>query len=211
VDVTYNLAALPEGAAFHAGVAVLTRLDGRAAMRVSLTEQMTRYDVPGAGSLDLPTFIALPIWFEDGTIEVDVLSRLHDNTSDTTEPLAGLAYRIRGDKSRFDAVEVRPLNGTTKTMPSPRSRRVAQFFANPEWPFDKLWPEESWDWSEDMVADMWTRITVQIDGTRLTALVDGVQVLVIPVVRAAATRGDLGLFVDVGTEAFFANLRIIPA
>jgi hypothetical protein len=211
VDVTYDLAALPEGAAFHAGVAELTQLDGRTAMRISLTEQMTRYDVPGAGRMDLPTFIALPIWFEDGTIEVDVLSRHHDSPSDRAQALAGFAYRICCDTSRFDAVEVRPLNGTATTLPSPRTRRVAQFFARPEWPFDKLWPQESWDWREDTVPDFWTRLTLQIDGTRLTALVDGVQVLVIPVVKAAATRGYLGLFVDVGTEAFFANLRIIPA
>jgi hypothetical protein len=211
VDATYDLATLPEGAAFHAGVAELMQLDGRTAMRVSLTEQMTRYDVPGAGHMDLPTFIALPIWFEDGTIEVEVLSRLQDSSAARAQALAGFAYRICGDTSRFDAVEVRPLNGTATALPSPRTRRVAQFFARPEWPFDKLWPQESWDWREDTVPHFWTRLTLQIGGTRLTALVDGVQVLEIPVVKAAATRGDLGLFVDVGTEAFFANLRIIPA
>lgn len=211
MDLTYDLAARPEGAAFHAGVAELTRLDGRTALRVSLDEKMTRYDVPGAGRLDLPTYIALPIWFEDGTIEVDVHCRPHLGASDPVECLAGFAYRICGDRSRFDAVQVRPLNGTSMTLPSPHARRAAQFFTQPDWPFEKLWPEKSWQWSADAASDTWSRLTLTVDGTRLTALVDGVESLVIPVTKAAALRGDLGLFVDVGTEAFFANLRIIPA
>ena len=211
MNVTYDLATRPEGAVFHSGVAELTRLDGRVALRVSLTEQMTRCDVPGEGSVDLPTFVALPIWFEDGTIEVDVLSRLDQAAPDGVQPLAGLAYRMGNDRDQFEAVQVRPLNGTPGRPPSSLSRRAAQYFAYPEWPFDKLVPAEpSWP-GGDVVPDSWKRLTVHIDGTRLTALVDGTEVLVIPVAKAATLRGDLGLFVDVGTEAHFASLRITPA
>jgi len=211
VNPRYDLATRPEGAAFHSGVAELTRLDGRAALRVALTEEMTRRDVPGTGCVDLPTFIALPIWFEDGSIEVDVLSRLDEGAPDSGEPLAGLAYRMGSDRDQFEAVQVRPLNGTPRNPPSARARRAAQYFAYPEWPFDRLCPDEpSWS-GGDVVSDSWTRLTVYIDGTRLTALVDDVEVLVIPVAKAATLRGDLGLFVDVGTEAHFANLRITPA
>lgn len=204
----YDLATLPEGAAFHSGVAELTRLDGRTALRVSLSEQMTRYDIPGTGHVDLPTFVSLPIWFEDGTIEVDVLSRLNDGVRASAEPLAGVAYRVGGDRSRFDAVEVRPLNGTSHSSPTSRARRAAQFFGHPQWPFDAIYQQDP---SEQDLPDPWHRITVHIDGTRLATLVDGVETLVIPVTKAASLRGDLGLFVDVGTEAFFANLRIMPA
>jgi hypothetical protein len=211
MGITYDLATLPEGGAvFHSGVAELTRLEGRAALRVSLNGQMTRYDVPGTGYVDLPTFVALPIWFEDGSIEVDVLSRLNDSAPDSAQPLAGLAYRICGDRDRFDAVQVHPLTGTSLNPPSPRTRRAAQFFAYPEWPFDRLWPKGPSESGEDIVPDSWTRLTLHIDGTRLTALVNGVEALVIPVTKAAARRGDLGLFVDVGTEAYFSNLRITP-
>ena len=211
MNPTYDLATRPEGAVFHSGVAELTRLDGRAALRVSLTEQMTRCEMPGGGCIDLPTFIALPIWFEDGMIEVEVHSRLDEGAPDSAKPLAGLAYRIGSDRDQFEAVEVRPLNGTPGNPASARARRAAQYFAYPDWPFDRLGPvEPSWP-GGDLLPDSWTRITLYIDGTRLTALVDGVEALVIPVTRAATLQGDIGLFVDVGTEAHFANLQVMPA
>ncbi len=208
MDATYDLATLPEGAVFHAGVAGLTILDGRTAMRVCLSPQMTCYDVPGAGRVDLPTFVSLPIWFEDGTIEVDVLSRTTGDASPSEGPLAGLAYRLGGNRDRFDAVEVRPLNGTASGSPTAQARRAAQFFGSPDWPFDRIRPQGS---GRDDVPDAWTRLMLEVDGTRLAALVDGVETFVIPVTRAATLRGDLGLFVDVGTEAFFSNLRMTPA
>lgn len=206
MDVTYGLANLSDGAVFHAGVAELTSLQGLTAMRVALTERMTRYDVPGSGPLDLPTFISLPIWFEDGTIEVDVLGLTNHDAAESTQPMAGLAYRMGADRARFDAVEVRTLSGTSIDPPSSRARRAAQFVAYPEWPFETLWPVPGAD-----VPDFWTHLTVHIDGNRLAALVDGVESIVIPVVKAAALRGDVGLFVDVGTEAYFANLKVTPA
>ncbi len=208
MDAMYDLATLPEGAVFHAGVAGLTALDGRTAIRVCLSQQMTRYEVPGAGRVDLPTFVSLPIWFEDGTIEVDVLSRTTHDASPSAEPLAGLAYRLGGNRDRFDAVEVRPLNGTASGSPTAQARRAAQFFGSPDWPFDRICPQGP---GRDEVSDSWTRLMLEIDGTRLAALVDGVETFVIPVTRAATLRGDLGLFVDVGTEAFFSNLRMTPA
>ena len=207
----YDLAAAPQGAAFHAGVAELTRLAGRTTMRVSLTEQMTRYDVPGEGSLDLPTFISLPIWFEDGGVEVDVISTPGSGVHGAVDPLAGLAYRVGGDRSRFDAVQVRPLNGTPRNPAGPHARRAAQFLASPGWPLDRLWPQEASSCDPSASVAPWVHLSLHVDGNRLAGSVDGVEVAAVPVVKAAALRGDLGLFVDVGTEAYFSNLQITPA
>ena len=44
----------------------------------------------------------------------------------------------------------------------------------------------------------------------MTASVNGVTALVVEQVKAPPVRGDLGLFVDIGTDAFFANLAVSP-
>ena len=49
---------------------------------------------------------------------------------------------------------------------------------------------------------------LHIDGSRLTAWVDGGEVLSVSPTLIAPTIGQLGLFVDIGTEAYFSNFRI---
>jgi hypothetical protein len=207
MDATYDLALMRGRAVVHSGVAKLRCLHGRTSLQVGLSEDMTRYDEPGGGSVDLPTFISLPMGFEDVAVDVDVCSRLHDDAPPTAVPFAGLAYRLSGRDRRRGRVEVRPLNGTPEAPPNAHTRRAAEFVTSQEWPFDKLSPEAS---PEGAAPETWTRVSAYIDGTRLVAMVDGEVALVIPVNRAAALRGDLGLFVDVGTEAYFSNLRVTP-
>ncbi len=210
MNATYDLAVMPGRAVVHSGVAALHRLQGRTSLRVMLSEDMTRYHEPDGGSVDLPTFISLPMMFEDVAVDVDVCSRLYEGAASTAVPLAGLAYRLSGRDRPLERVEVRPLNGTRAAPPTARTRRAAQFVTYPDWPFDQLQPPASAATSAEG-AEQWTRVSAHIDGTRLVALVNGEVALVIPVSRAAALRGDIGLFVDVSTEAYFSNLRVRPA
>lgn len=209
MDMTYDLAFMPGRAVAHCDVARVRRLHGRTSLTVRLSRDMTRYPEPGGSSVDLPTFISLPMCFEDVALEVDVCSRLYDGASPAAVPLAGLAYRVSHRERRSTRVEVRPLNGTPSRPPSSYVRRAAQFVTYKEWPFERLEPTGPTD--STSAGDQWTHVAVQIDGNRLVALVDGDESLVIPVNRAAAPRGDIGLFVDVGTEAYFSNLRVVPA
>ncbi|HSN11275.1 MAG TPA: hypothetical protein VLS51_04115, partial [Propionibacteriaceae bacterium] len=127
MDMTYDLAVVPGRAVAHPGVARITCVHGRPSLNVALSEDMTRYREPGGGSVDLPTFISLPICFEDVAVDVDVYSRLYDGAPPTAVPLAGLAYRLSDRDRRSQQVEVRPLNGTPGTPPTARTRRAAQF------------------------------------------------------------------------------------
>ncbi|MHB1009041.1 MAG: hypothetical protein ACYC1E_07385 [Propionibacteriaceae bacterium] len=210
MDVTYDLAVVPGRAVAHTDVAHIKHVHGRTSLRVALSEDMTRYRDDDGGSVDLPTFVSLPICFEDVALEVDVWSRLYEGASPAAAPLAGLAYRVSNRDRRSRQAEVRPLNGPRHKPPTAWTRRAAQFVTYQQWPFDSLQPPTPSTGSAPGL-DQWTRVSVQIDGTRLVALVDGDVSLVIPVNRAAAPRGDIGLFVDVGTEAYFSNLRVTPS
>jgi Domain of Unknown Function (DUF1080) len=209
--ITYDLAALPDGAELHSVVASPATIDGRDVLRVSLTDEVTLLGAPGVDYIDQPTFVILPVAFENGTLEVDVRSRLNELAPDHARGFAGLAYHISEERNRFEAVYVRPLNGRPLNPPRPREHRAIQYFAYPDWPFDRLRaerPDGPYESGADIVPGTWMTLKLHIDGSRLTAWVDGVEVLSISPTLIAPTIGQLGLFVDIGTEAYFSNLRI---
>jgi hypothetical protein len=54
-------------------------------------------------------------------------------------------------------------------------------------------------------------LKVHVDGDCLTAWIDGVEVMSVAPTLVPASQGHIGLFVDIGTEAYFSNLRITQA
>ena len=57
----------------------------------------------------------------------------------------------------------------------------------------------------------WFRVKLEIDGSLVKVYVNGVLELTVPDMRLGASRhGGIGLFVDVGTEGYFSNLRVTP-
>jgi hypothetical protein len=63
--------------------------------------------------------LIIPASFENGTIEVDILSRLNGKGPADARAFAGIAYRIIAGSDRFEAVYLRPLNGWKTNPPSP--------------------------------------------------------------------------------------------
>ena len=55
----------------------------------------------------------------------------------------------------------------------------------------------------------WTNLRIEIDGTRLTVAVNRTEVLTLTE-KAAPAAGNIGLFVDIGSESFFFNLEVTP-
>jgi hypothetical protein len=123
---------------------------------------------------------------------------------DYARGFAGLAYRISESRDRFEAVYVRPLNGRPLNPPSPREHRAIQYFAYPEWPFDRLReerPDGPYESGADIVPGVWLTLKLQVGNDRLAAWVDGVEVLSVSPTLVASAPGQLGLFVDIGTDA----------
>jgi len=214
MEITYDLTTLPDGAELRSVVAEPATLDGRQVLRVSLTDEVTVNGVAGVDYVDQPTFVILPLAFENGTLQVDLCSGLNALAPDYARGFAGLAYRISDDRDRFEAVYVRPLNGRSLNPPSPREHRAIQYFAYPDWPFDRLreeYPDGRYESGADIVPGSWLTLKVHVDRDRLTAWIDGVEVLLVAPSLVPAPRGHIGLFVDIGTEAYFSNLRIAQA
>ena len=162
----------------------------------------------------MPTFVIIPATFTDGTIEVDILSRLNGKGPADARAFAGIAYRIAEGGDRFEAVYLRPLNGLKTNPPSPREQRAIQYFAYPDWPFDRLrteYPDGRYDAPADIGPDEWTKLRIDVESTAVDVVVSGTTVLRISETEAAPAAGAVGLFVDIGSESYFSNLTISPS
>jgi hypothetical protein len=204
---------LPEGSKLRAITAVPAKVAGRRALRVELTNAVTLEGKPGVDYVDMPTFMIIPASFTNGTIEVNILSRLNGKGPADARAFAGITYRISADSDRFEAIYLRLMNGQKTNPPSPRDQRSIQYFAYPDWKFDRLreqYPEGDHEAGADIGPDEWITLKLDIDDTRLPATVNGTRTLALRETKAAPVAGAVGLFVDIGSESFFSDLKITP-
>ena len=207
---TFDLTTLPPGASLRSVSAAPTTIAGRNALRVELTESVSA-GVYGVDYVDMPTFAVLPAEFENGTISVDLLARVNGHAPEIARGFAGIAYRIVGAGDRFECVYLRPLNGRPLNPPPPRDKRAVQYFAYPDWRFERLreeYPDGRYEAGADIADDSWISLAIHVEGLKLSVAVDGKEVLSLDQAKAAPVRGSVGLFVDIGTVAFFSRLRI---
>ncbi len=189
-------------------VAVPGSADGRTGVRVRL-EPSREAGVAGVDYVDQPTFLLLPDRLDTGTVAVDIRGSIRHGVSEMSRGFAGLAFHITDDFTRFECVYLRPANGARENPPSPRDQRAIQYFSYPNWPFDRLRDEKAGEYERpaDVGLDTWTRLTVRISSEKVTPLVDGAEVLQVPRLDPATGSG-VGLFVDIGTDALFANVTV---
>lgn len=211
--ISFTLDALPDRASTRSVTATPAEIDGRTALRVSLTEEISRDGQMGVDYGDQPTFVIIPAEFTTGVIEVDIFSRLVPGAPDLARGFAGIAYHLVDDGDRFESVYLRPTNGRKHNPPSPRDKRAIQYFAYPEWPYDRLrevYPDGRYENGADIGLGEWMHLRLDIESAKVAAAVNGEQVLVVTELKSVPVAGALGLFVDIGTEAFFANLTVNP-
>ena len=161
----------------------------------------------------MPTFVVVPADFSLGTIEVDIFARLTPTAPGYARAFAGLAYHLTDRGDRFEAIYLRPLNGLKLNPPPPRHGRAVQYFAYPDWKYQRLrdeYPEGTFEAGADIGPNEWIHLKLDIAESTVDATVNGVEVLRVDDVKAPTTAGALGLFVDIGTEAYFSNLTVTP-
>jgi hypothetical protein len=206
----YALDGLPEDATLRSVTAEPSDAAGRPALRIALTEAVRRDGKPGVDFVDQPTFVILPLDISAGRLEVDISSDLLPDAPGLARAFAGLAFAIAPDCSTFEAVYVRPYNGMTVAPDDLRRSRAVQYFAYPAWPFDRLReerPDEGFESGADIRPSTWLHLVVEFDATHVRAEVDGIEVVDRDRVGTGA-GGAIGLFVDIGTDAHFADLVV---
>ncbi len=183
--------------------------DGRAALRVVL-EERRRMGQPGRDFVDQPTFLLFPDMCSPTTIEVEVKAQLMPDAPDYARGFIGIAWHVQGAGTEFEALYLRPTNGRLCAPPPPRDERAVQYFAYPDWLFDRL--REAFPGQYEAGADIspgtWHKLRLDRGQQGLRAFVDGALVLDLPAPLMAPRPGRVGLWVDIGTEGWFADLQM---
>lgn len=163
---------------------------------------------------DEPTFAIIKgINFSNGTIEVNVLSRLLPNAPAHARGFIGVAFRVSDDNTRFESIYLRPTNGRSDVQL--RRNRSVQYFSYPDYKFDRLRKEAPGEYETyaDMGLNEWVKLKIVVNGSRaLLYLNNNIQptLIVNDLKLGFSASGAIGLWVDVGTEGYFSDLKIKP-
>jgi hypothetical protein len=145
--------------------------------------------------------------FEEGTIEADVRGRDLAQRS-----FVGLAFG--GNRDGYEAVYLRPF--LFRAADSVARASSLQYMAPPAYDWKRLRTQYPGRFERALpnppAATDWVHLRVVIDYLRVRAFIDGASTPVLDVERIPANlRGRVGLWVGDGSDAAFANVRVIRA
>lgn len=162
--------------------------------------------------IDEATFAKVTgVEFTDGVIEVEILSKLSPKASESARGFIGIAFRISEDNSKFECIYIRPTNGRAEDQV--RRNHSIQYFAFPEFKFPRLRKEspEKYESYADMGLNEWIKLKIVVKGAQAKLFLNKdthPSLIVNDLKLGANASGSVGLFVDVGTEGRFANLKV---
>jgi hypothetical protein len=183
---------------------------GRKAVRVlpaadAETELVATKNGEGGGIAVLPGAS-----FHNGTIEVDVSGKPRAGTTSDARGFVGLAFRVAADPSKYECVYIRPTNGRADDQV--RRNHSTQYISMPEYEWSRLRTEAPGRYESyvDLVPGEWTKLKIEVSGVKVRLYVnDSPQpVLVVNDLKHGDGEGAVALWIGLGTEAYFANLRL---
>jgi len=162
--------------------------------------------------VDEPTFVKLKgVDFRNGTIEVKVLSRLLKNAADFSRGFIGIAFRINDSNSKFEGIYLRPTNAMAENQV--RRNHSIQYFSFPDYKFERLRKEapEQYESYTDMALNEWITMKIEVKEKQAKLFINNNKqpsLVVNDLKHGANSSGTIGLWVDIGTEGFFTDLKI---
>lgn len=144
--------------------------------------------------------------FADGTIEADVCGR-----DVYSQSFVGVAFHRKDDQT-FEAVYVRPFN--FRATNAERRQHAVQYTAEPDNDFSRLRAKFPQEFEHAVAASVapsaWISLRVVVQNERVRVFVGSEKTVALDVreLRTAA-RGQVGLYVDNGSDGVFANVHIV--
>lgn len=164
-------------------------------------------------AVDEPTYVRIKGFdFQNGVIEVKVLSRLLKTARPSDRGFIGIAFRIDEQHSKFEGIYIRPTNGRADDQV--RRNHSVQYFSYPNFKFDRLRKEtpETFESYADMGLNEWITMRIEVKGKEAKLFLNNSKypvLLVKDLKLGDKASGGIGLWVDVGTEGYFRDLKVI--
>ena len=149
--------------------------------------------------------------FKNGIIEIEVSGQPLPNANAGARGFIGLAFRVRQtDSVRYECFYIRPTNGRADDQL--RRNHSTQYVSHPGYPWFKLRKEYPGVYESyvDLVAGEWTKLKIVVDGKEARLFVHGSDqpTLIVKDLKQELSEGAIALWIDIGTDAYFANLKI---
>jgi hypothetical protein len=148
--------------------------------------------------------------FHNGTIEVDVAGKPRAGAPSDARGFIGVAFRLAADPSKYESVYIRPTNGRADDQV--RRNHSTQYISMPEYEWSRLRKEAPGQYESyvDLVPGEWTKLKIEVSGVKALLFVnDSTQpVLVVNDLKHGDSEGAVALWIGLGTEGYFANLRL---
>jgi hypothetical protein len=148
--------------------------------------------------------------FHDGTIDVDVAGMPQANAPADARGFVGLAFRSKPDGSKYECVYIRPTNGRADDQL--RRNHSTQYCSYPDYEWSRLRTESPGKYESyaDLVPGEWTHLKIEVSGIKMRLYVNGAQqpTLIVNDLKMDDAEGAIALWIGVGTEAYFANLKM---
>ncbi len=152
--------------------------------------------------------------FHNGSIEVDVCGKLLQDAPDYARGFIGIVFRATDDGREFESFYIRPTNGKDCTDPV-RKSHGCQYFSFPGYTFAyfREFGITEYENKVDTIAlNTWSHLKAVIEDDSGLFYVDDVLVLKVEGFKHGPhARGNVGLYVDIGTDGWFRNLAITSA
>jgi len=161
--------------------------------------------------VDEPTFAKIKdMDFENGTIEVKGLSRLLKTAPDYARGFIGVAFRINDDNTAYESIYVRPTNGRVDNQF--RRNHTVQYYAYPDYKFDRLRKESNGEFETyaDLGLNEWITIRIEVKGKEAKLYLNNQNSasFIVSEMKGSTAKGGIGLWVDIGTEGYFKDLKV---
>jgi len=151
--------------------------------------------------------------FHDGTIEVDIATKLTTSPGVRMPGFTGIAFRANPDASHFDMFYLRP--GNSRSEDQAMRNHSVQYVSEPGFGWEKLrrqWPSIYEAYAE-LQLDEWTKVKIEVHGRQGKLYVNGSEnpSLVVDGLKGEDLQGAIALWSYAGEEAYFSNLKISNA
>ena len=161
---------------------------------------------------DEPSFSYIPEFnFKNGSIEVDLKSVFLEDAPEYARGFIGVAFRISEDLSQYESFYVRPSNGDCDDQV--RRNHTTQYYSYPNYKWFKLREGEpkKYESYADIAMNEWIHLHIHVTGERAELYINYSKrpcLIVKDLKLGKDASGSIGLWTEIGTNAFFKNLKI---
>lgn len=164
-------------------------------------------------TVDEPTYVRLKDFeCSDCAFEVKVLARIQSPSPfAAAKGFIGVTFRINESDTAFDSIYLRPNAGRSDNQVY--RNHTVQYFAYPDFKFNRLRKEnpDMYETYADIGLNEWITMRVHVIGERAELYLNDAKhpSFIVSNMKGTTTSGGIGLFVDIGTEGYFKDLKII--